>query len=170
MMSSMGQNMNYRILVIRLLTGAAALASGGAVMAQDGASWDRARTNLVAQGPGRMAAAIERWEYLTARDNLGFSDYANFVSTYSDFPKTETLQRRAEAALDRDTPAPEQLVAFFDQPPAPDQFGARTIRSRAGDAKSARGAGSFARRVAWGLDEWPGRGLPCRVVWRAVQR
>ena len=111
-MSSMGHN-----TIIRLLLGASALASAGVLHAQDAASWDRARTNLVAQGPGRMASAIQRWEYLTGRDNLGFSDYASFVTSYPDFPKAETLQRRAEAALDRDAPSPQQLIAFFDKTP-----------------------------------------------------
>lgn len=83
----------------------------------DAASWDQARRNLVAQGPGRMAPVIAQWEYLTGRDGLGFSDYANFVSSYPDFPKAELLQRRAEAALERSSPAPEQVASFFNKLP-----------------------------------------------------
>lgn len=95
----------------------AALLVPAAVHAQDATSWDRARTNLVAQGPGRMAPIISQWETLTSRDNLGFSDYANFVVNYPDFPKADLLRRRAENALERSSPSPEQLVAFFDKAP-----------------------------------------------------
>ena len=106
-----------RFSVGRLLLGVAALVLPATVQAQDGASWDQARRSLVAQGPGRMAPVISQWEYLTARDNLGFGEYANFVVSYPDFPKAETLRRRAEAALERSSPPPEQLVAFFDKAP-----------------------------------------------------
>jgi soluble lytic murein transglycosylase len=97
-----------------LLFPAAAYAQAGS---NDAASWDRARTNLVAQGPGRMAPVIARWEYLTGRDNLAFTDYASFVTTYPDFPRTDVLRRRAEAAIERSSPSPAQLVAFFDKAP-----------------------------------------------------
>ena len=49
-----------------------------------------------------MAPAIERWEYLIGQDGLPFSTYANFITTYEGFPQQDRLQRRAEAALDRD--------------------------------------------------------------------
>ena len=107
-----------RLTVGQVFLGAAAfLLPAGAAFAQDAASWDQARVNLVAQGPGRMGAVISQWEYLTARDNLGFSDYASFVTSYPDFPKIETLRRRAEASLERSAPSPEQLVAYFDKAP-----------------------------------------------------
>lgn len=106
-----------RTTVGQFLLGAAALILPASAQAQDGTSWDRARGNLVAQGPGRMAPVISRWEYLTARDNLGFGDYANFVASYPDFPKAEILRRRAEAALERSSPSPEQLVAYFAKAP-----------------------------------------------------
>ena len=54
---------------------------------------------MVAQQPTRMAAALSQWEYLTKTDNLSFSQYAGFLSTYPNFPKAELIQRRAEAAL-----------------------------------------------------------------------
>lgn len=103
----------------QLLLGAALLipAAAQAQSFSDAASWDQARRNLVAQGPGRMAPVISQWEYLTGRDNLGFSDYANFVTAYPDFPKAETLRRRAEAALERSSPAPEALVSYFAKLP-----------------------------------------------------
>ena len=94
-----------------------ALATPSIASAQDGSSWDRARSNLVAEQPGRMAPAIERWEYLIGQDGLPFSTYANFITTYEGFPQQDRLQRRAEAALDRDPVSPEELVAFFDRNP-----------------------------------------------------
>lgn len=100
-----------------------ALALGGTflgaspVLAQDGASWDKARNDLVAQAPGPMAQAISRWEYLTSRDGLPFSDYAGFIVTYPGFPKQALLQSRAEDALDSDAASPESLVSFFDRYP-----------------------------------------------------
>ena len=106
-----------RFSVGQLFLGATALLLPAAVHAQDAASWDQARRNLVAQGPGRMAPVISQWEYLTGRDNLAFSDYANFVTSYPDFPKAEILRRRAEAALERSSPAPEQLVSYFAKLP-----------------------------------------------------
>lgn len=106
-----------RLTVGQVFFGATAIFLAPQVQAQpqDAASWDRARSNLVAQGPGRMAPVIARWETLTARDNLPFSDYASFVTSYPDFPRIETLQRRAEAALEREAVSPETLVAFFDR-------------------------------------------------------
>jgi len=94
-----------------------ALATSSIASAQDGSSWDRARSNLVAGQQGAMAPAIERWEYLIGQDGLPFSTYANFITTYQGFPQQDRLQRRAEAALDRDPVTPEQLVAFFDRNP-----------------------------------------------------
>jgi len=110
-----------KISVGHMFAGAAALVLPLAAQAQtaatDAASWDRARSNLVAQGPSRMAPVIAQWEYLTARDNLSFGEYANFVSSYPDFPKTEILRRRAEAAIERSGPTPEQLVSYFAKAP-----------------------------------------------------
>ena len=107
-----------KMTVGQVFLGAAAiLLPAGAASGQDAASWDRARINLVAQGPGRMASVISQWDYLTARDNLDFSDYANFVTSYPDFPKIDTLRRRAESSLERSAPSPEQLVAYFDKSP-----------------------------------------------------
>ncbi|MEX0343153.1 MAG: transglycosylase SLT domain-containing protein, partial [Erythrobacter sp.] len=75
------------------------------------------RSNLVAQQPGRMDQAVAQWEYLTKQDALPFAPYASFLTTYPDFPKQQLLRLRAEAALDRDAPSPQALVAFFDRYP-----------------------------------------------------
>jgi soluble lytic murein transglycosylase len=78
---------------------------------------DNARTSLVAQQPGSLDQAVGQWEYLTSQENLPFSTYAGFINSYPDFPKQDLLQRRAEAALDRDAPSPQTLVSFFDRHP-----------------------------------------------------
>lgn len=78
---------------------------------------DSARTSLVAQQPGSLDQAVGQWEYLTSQENLPFSSYAGFINSYPDFPKQDLLQRRAEAALDRDAPSPQTLVSFFDRHP-----------------------------------------------------
>ncbi|WP_133365510.1 lytic transglycosylase domain-containing protein [Qipengyuania sediminis] len=106
-----------KMTVSTLLAGAALALTASAAAAQDATSWDRARSNLVAEGPGPMAPVIARWEYLTAREGLGFGDYAGFITSYPDFPKTELLRRRAEAALERESPGAAQVAAFFDKTP-----------------------------------------------------
>ena len=107
-MSSMGRK---TVLTLALMAGSA-LAFPAVSHAQDGS-----RTSLVAQQPGQMDQAVSQWEYLTRQDSLPFSSYANFITTYPDFPKRELLQRRAEAALDEEAPTPQALVAFFDRSP-----------------------------------------------------
>ncbi|WP_345719547.1 lytic transglycosylase domain-containing protein [Qipengyuania qiaonensis] len=89
-----------------------ALAFPAVSNAQDGS-----RTSLVAQQPGQIDQAVGQWEYLTSQESLPFSSYAGFLTSYPDFPKRELLQRRAEAALDREAPSPQTLVAFFDRHP-----------------------------------------------------
>ena len=107
-MSSMGRK---TVLTLALMAGSA-LAFPAMAQAQDGA-----RSEMVAQQPGRMDQAVTQWEYLTSQDELPFAPYASFLTTYPDFPKQQLLQRRAEAALDRDAPSPQALVAFFDRYP-----------------------------------------------------
>ena len=107
-MSSMGRK---TVFSLALMVGTA-LAFPSLAQAQDAS-----RTSMVAQQPGRMDQALGQWEYLTKQENLPFSSYADFLTSYPDFPKQELLQRRAEAALDREAPTPQTLVAFFDKHP-----------------------------------------------------
>ncbi|MEO1968211.1 MAG: transglycosylase SLT domain-containing protein [Sphingomonadaceae bacterium] len=142
-MSSMGHKR-----ISRFLISAAFLALPAAVHAQDAASWDNARANLVASEPGPMASAIARWEQLIASSSLSFNDYASFITQYPGFPRQETLQRRAEAALDNEAPSPQTLVAFFDK------FPPLTNSAR---ARYALALGSLAR---------PGAASVARDAWR----
>ena len=77
----------------------------------------QAQSQSTMQQSARMDQAIGQWEYLTKTDNLSFSAYADFITTYPDFPKQDLLQRRAESALDKDAPPVQSLVAFFDRNP-----------------------------------------------------
>ena len=143
-MSSMGHKR-----ISRFLISAAFLALPAAVHAQDAASWDNARANLVASEPGPMASAIARWEQLIASRSLSFNDYASFITQYPGFPRQETLQRRAEAALDNEAPSPQTLVAFFDKFP-PLTNSARARYALALGTLARPGAASVAR------DAWRG--------------
>ncbi|WP_010411341.1 transglycosylase SLT domain-containing protein [Citromicrobium sp. JLT1363] len=86
-------------------------------LAQDAASWDRARASLIASAPTQMAQVVSRWEYLIEQDDLPFTEYASFLLAYPDFPQTDRLRQRAEDALDSSTASPESLVAYFDALP-----------------------------------------------------
>ncbi|TMM50174.1 lytic transglycosylase domain-containing protein [Qipengyuania marisflavi] len=110
-------SMDLKTAVSFALLAGTALATPSIAAAQDGASWDRARGNLVANQSGQIAGAISRWEYLIGRDNLSFAEYAGFITTYPGFPQEDKMQRRAEAALDRDAVTPQALVSFFERNP-----------------------------------------------------
>ena len=69
--------------------------------------------DLVARQPGQMGAALARWEMLQADRALAFGDYAGFVLAYPDFPRSEILRLRAEAALDAQAPAQDELLRYF---------------------------------------------------------
>lgn len=121
-MSSMDRFSAFSLLALT----ASLLASPAPALAQDAASWDRARADMVAKAPTRMAQAIERWEHLTKYDNLGFEPYAEFVMAYPGFPREDLLRRRAEKALADEPLLPERIVAYFDQyPPLTNQGRAR---------------------------------------------
>ena len=94
-----------------------AMTASAPLIAQDAATWDRARQDMIARAPSRIAPAISQWERLSANKDLGFDDYASFVLAYPDFPREETLRIRAENALDRQPVGAEKLVAFFDRNP-----------------------------------------------------
>lgn len=105
------------LIIPALATAAACHAREPDGAAWDGSTWDRAREALIAQGQGPMAQAIARWKLLTTTNQLGFADYAGFVTSYPDFPDTDRLRRYAEGALDREVPMPATLVGYFDRFP-----------------------------------------------------
>jgi len=86
-------------------------------VAQDGSEWDQARARLVASQRGTMAQAIERWQLLSSFNRFGFGDYSGFLLTYPGFPDEAKLRGYAEAALERESPPPQSVVAYFDRFP-----------------------------------------------------
>jgi soluble lytic murein transglycosylase len=111
------------------------------------ADWDRARANLVAQGPGRIAQAVSQWQQLSASKNYGFGDYANFLLYYPGFPDADKLQGYAEDRLRVEGVAYDRVVAFFDKYPPVSNF----ARARYAVALMAgRPAAAFdVARAAW---------------------
>ncbi|MGB7370692.1 lytic transglycosylase domain-containing protein [Erythrobacter sp.] len=75
---------------------------------------NNARTSLVAQQPSQIGEAIARWEMLQENRELSFAQYAGFALRYPDFPRTELIRLRAEAALEDEAPSRQQIISFFD--------------------------------------------------------
>ena len=80
-----------------------------------------AQSNMFARQGGsdsvRTAEAVRQWEYLTKTRNLGFSQYAGFITSNPGFPQESLLQTRAENALDDEPIGQQTLIAFFDANP-----------------------------------------------------
>jgi len=79
------------------------------------ADWDRARSNLIAAQPGRMAGEIARWErlYADTAARLPFQDYASFLLANPGFPDEATLRSRAETRLSGEFLPPDSVLAYF---------------------------------------------------------
>ena len=116
-MSSMVRNRLLNRLVL-LIGSAAVLGAFTAPAAAQG--WGQT-SDLVARQPGRIdaqvAGAVARWEQLHANAQMSFADYAGFTLAYRDFPRSEILRLRAEAALEREAPSQAELLRFFDANP-----------------------------------------------------
>jgi soluble lytic murein transglycosylase len=105
--------------------------------------------NLVARQPTAISAAIARWEVLQESRTHSFADYAGFALAYPTFPRMEILRARAEAALENESPANEDLLRYFDaQPPI-------TNAARARYALALAGAGR-PEAFDWGRKAWRG--------------
>jgi soluble lytic murein transglycosylase len=112
------------------------------------------RSNLVAQQPSQMGAAISRWEMLQENRELSFADYAGFALAYPDFPRTEIIRIRAEDRLNEEAPTQGQILDFFDaNPPLTNAGRARYALTLAG----AQRAEAFdVARAAWRGGEMSG--------------
>jgi soluble lytic murein transglycosylase len=99
-------------LLLVALTGLSAPAQ-----CQDGAEWDRARSELKASAPGAIAPAIARWRQLAGTENQGFDAYAGFVLAWSGFPLEEAMRRAAEKSLALENVDSARIVALFDRFP-----------------------------------------------------
>jgi soluble lytic murein transglycosylase len=95
-----------------------------AACGQDAGEWDRARADLVAQGPGPMAREITRWQelYGDTSASLPFSRYAGFLVTNPGFPDETALRARAEQRLRREFVPNEAVLEFFDRFPPVSNF------------------------------------------------
>jgi soluble lytic murein transglycosylase len=83
---------------------------------QDGSEWDRARQQLITGQRGNIGLAIDRWKTLSASNGVyGYDSYASFLLAYPGFPDEEKLRTYAERALDRESPDPTRLAAYFDR-------------------------------------------------------
>jgi len=123
-MSSMVRATTALILLASLCSSASA--QGQDQHVRDGREWDRAHARLANDQHGAMAQAIDRWKQLTASDRFSFSDYSGFLLTYPGFPMEEKLRTYAEKALDRESPDPQRLLAYFEKcPPLTNQGRAR---------------------------------------------
>ncbi len=96
---------------------ACAQAPVAAAGSYDAAEWDQARQQMIASRPTRMAQVIDRWQFLTGNDRMGFEAYASFIMANPGFPRESTLQLRAENALDNEPIGTARLVEFFDRFP-----------------------------------------------------
>jgi soluble lytic murein transglycosylase len=76
-----------------------------------------ARERNAAQHDMRMHQAIDRWKMLTGNSQMSFDSYAGFLLSYPDFPQEATLRGYAEAALERESPAPRVVTSFFERYP-----------------------------------------------------
>ncbi|MGB3738862.1 MAG: lytic transglycosylase domain-containing protein [Pontixanthobacter sp.] len=122
-MSSMDHNDSFRTLRRPLsrpwplfaLLATSALTLSLPASAQTPREWDEARQQMQMSSATASAAVIDRWETLSATRGLGFDSYADFMLANPGFPKEDTLQARAEAALDDEPVSAARLVAFFDR-------------------------------------------------------
>ncbi|MEL7190782.1 MAG: lytic transglycosylase domain-containing protein, partial [Pseudomonadota bacterium] len=76
-MSSMGYKLRSSILFSAAL-GALAFSTAGTAQTGDPAGG----SNMVAQQPSEMQAAISKWELLQKNTQLGFFDYSGFALAY----------------------------------------------------------------------------------------
>ena len=95
-------SMVRKMLSPKVALAALAVASLGALAAPAAAQSGRMGTgsNLVAQQPGEIGAAITKWEQLTGNRTFAFADYAGFALAYPAFPRAEMIRIRAENRLD----------------------------------------------------------------------
>jgi len=144
-MSSMVSNLISKPLVLAAL----AAATVGALSTPSSAQMSNQRSNLVAQQPSQIGAAISRWEQLHGQGQYTFANYAGFAMAYPDFPRTEILRLRAENRLDDEAPSNTEILNFFDaHPPLTNKGRARYALSLA--------AASRPEATEWARAAWRG--------------
>jgi soluble lytic murein transglycosylase len=135
-MSSMVRN----VLAAALLGSAAFGAPHAAAQANE---WDLSRASLVATQPSpQVAAAVSRWQQLSASPNFTFSDYAGFLLGNPGFPDETKLRGYAEDRLAQEYTSPASVLAYFDRfPPLTNsgraQYALALMAARPADAPAA---------------------------------
>jgi len=110
-------------------------------------NWARA-LDLANQSTDTVGRDLVRWLWVQDRDgDAPFSAIVQFLNEHPDWPRQDTMLRRAEAALPNDMP-PAQVIAWFagSQPVTSDG------KLRLADAYHAQGNQSFAAH--WARDAW----------------
>ena len=155
-MSSMARNLLTSPISLAAFAAATlgALSTPSSAQVSGQVPGDYARSNMVAQQPSQIGAAIARWEMLQENRELRFSDYAGFALAYPDFPRTEIIRIRAEKTLDEEAPSQTEILAFFDAlPPLTNTGRARYALSLAG---AQREEAFTVAHEAWRGGEMPG--------------
>ena len=67
--------------------------------------------------PSAIGSSIARWNNLRQTDNLPFSSYASFLVAHRGWPGEAAMRRTAEKAVDPNTAAPAEVIAFFQVHP-----------------------------------------------------
>lgn len=95
-----------------------------------------------------VSSALARWNSLRQSDNLPFSSYASFLTSYRGWPGETAMRKTAERAINPDATSPSEVVSFFRiHPPLTPVGHARHAFARLalGNVEEARAAA----REAW---------------------
>ncbi|MDG2004365.1 MAG: transglycosylase SLT domain-containing protein [Novosphingobium sp.] len=95
----------------------AAAAASSPARSDDGREWDTARARQHASDDAVMRSAIQRWKVISKSSKLSFDSYVGFLLSYPGFPFEEKVRKYAESALERVSPDPKRLVAYFEKFP-----------------------------------------------------
>jgi soluble lytic murein transglycosylase len=113
-----------------------------------GSQWNQISGRIGVSQDSSINAAISQWRALQQSDGLGFSAYANFITTNPGWPGEDRMRRLAETSISGDSFEPNQVVAFFVR------FPARTAVGNARNAVALNALGRtaearIAARAAW---------------------
>ena len=60
-----------------------------------------------------IASAVERWRSLRQSDNLPFSSYASFLTSYRGWPGETAMRKTAERAINPEVTSPREVTSFL---------------------------------------------------------
>jgi soluble lytic murein transglycosylase len=66
----------------------------------------------------QVSSALARWKMLRQSDNLPFSSYASFLTSYRGWPGETAMRKTAERAINPDSMSPGEVTAYFQARPA----------------------------------------------------